>query len=322
MIKIFKIGNLSYTPFDRNFIEQDFLYLKNRGIEITDSKKNANIFVASDFNNLRRFIFRNPFLSKYLLWTNEPRFSKVTTESFRIPLLYRKIHVMNVYNGTVFTNNVTYQKSRFLKQKKMHPLNSSFILKNRKLVALMSYYHGGLHSKLVIEGNNIDLIKKRTDLALYGHNRNLIDIFGKGWPQNIAKEDSRTGQWGARKREVLQQYNFNLAFENTVAPFYVTEKIWDSIENYCLPIYYGGLTSTIYEIFPKNSFIDFSQFEDAKSLYDFIQSITNEEYKTRMNKCIAVYNEFAGKPLSFWENTKKKMLDNIAEICHKITFEK
>lgn len=319
MIKVFKIGNLSYTPFDENFIEKDFIYLKKNGINITTDKKNADLYVASDYNNLRRFIIKNPFLNKYLLWTNEPRFSKVANETFRIPPLFKKINVVNVYNGKVFINNVTYQKSRFLKGNKLEHLNSSFTLEDKKVVALMSYYKGGENSKLIIDGINVDLIKKRSDLALYGFKKNLIDIFGKGWPEGVSKEDSRSGNWVNRKQEILQPYHFNLAFENTVAPFYITEKIWDSIENYCLPIYYGGLTSTIYEVFPDKSFIDYSQFENPKELYNFVQSMTDEEYKTRMNKCISVYNHFIEKPKSFWENSKMKMLNNIVEICGKIT---
>ena len=319
MINFFKIGNLTYTPFNENFIKNDFLYLKENGLDVTENKRNADIFIASDFNNLKRFIISNPFLSNYLLWTNEPRFSTVENETFRIPPYFKKINVANVYNGKVFINNVTYQKSRFTDKKKLNLLKTSFNFKNKKVVALMSYYNGGKNSKLIIGGTNVDLIKKRSDLALYGFHHDLIDIFGKGWPCGVSKEDSRIGNWVKRKKEILQSYHFNLAFENTIAPFYVTEKIWDSIENYCLPIYYGGSTSTIYQIFPEKSFIDYSEFENPKDLYSFIQSMTNVEYKSRINKCINVYNDFIEKPDSFWVYSKKKMLNNILEICKAIT---
>ena len=64
-----------------------------------------------------------------------------------------------------------------------------------------------------------------------------------GWPKGVSKEDSREGDWVERKKQLLDNYHFNLSFENTAAYNYMTEKIWDSIENYCLPIYYGKHTN-------------------------------------------------------------------------------
>ncbi len=92
----------------------------------------------------------------------------------------------------------------------------------------------------------------------------------------------------------------------------MTEKIWDSIENYCLPIYYGKQTNA-YSLFPKNSFIDYSNFESPSELFDFISKMNNEEFVQRMNKCITVYNGISSKGNDFVKKERQKMLDKIIE---------
>jgi alpha(1,3/1,4) fucosyltransferase len=43
------------------------------------------------------------------------------------------------------------------------------------------------------------------------------------------------------KVEFLQRYKFNIAFENCVKPYYVTEKIVQPFKSNCIPIYRGGI---------------------------------------------------------------------------------
>lgn len=41
------------------------------------------------------------------------------------------------------------------------------------------------------------------------------------------------------KQEILQRYRFNLCFENDLYPNYLTEKVFDSYEAECIPIWWG-----------------------------------------------------------------------------------
>ncbi|WP_281683310.1 glycosyltransferase family 10 domain-containing protein [Zunongwangia profunda] len=314
MIKVYKLDSLKYTPFDENFILNDYLYLSER-LKFVEHPKDAKIIITSS----EKHIFRNPSLllrnKKFLIWTNEPRVS-TKQKSFRLFNLFSKIHVMNVYTKSVFVNQVTYQKKRF---KSNSPLSLEVnYKKDKQCVALMSFYNGGRNSKLIVNSNNVDLIKLRSEIALYGYKYGFLDIYGKGWPQGISKEDSRNNNWVERKKEILGKYRFNLCFENTIAENYITEKIWDSIENYCLPIYFGGMGHSIYKIFPKNGFIDYAEFKTPKELFDYIAQISEVEYNERLQKCIAVYNSFIAKPESFWIDTKKQQLDKIIETCENM----
>lgn len=311
MIYYYKIDGLRYTPFDENFWLKDFKYLASNGLKPTVDKKTADLYISSNTKDLKRFILRNPSKKNYLLWTNEPRNSTTGSDTFYPLLLPLKVHVMNVYTNNVFVSNVNYQEQRFSQNQPLIPLKNNFNFNNKKVVVLMSYYNGGKNSRLVIRDCNIDLVKMRSDIAIYGFNQNLIDIYGAGWPEGMSIEDSRTRNWVLRKKELLFPYNFNLCFENTVYPKYITEKIWDSIENYCLPIYYGGQKSSIYEVFPKDSFIDYADFKNPIELFEYIRNVDEKEYIRRMNLCLKVYNSFIENSIDYWNKISKQRLDFI-----------
>ena len=99
-------------------------------------------------------------------------------------------------------------------------------------------------------GRNIDLQEYRQELALLLQKWGFCDIYGSSWPASTTIEGtSREGAWWDAKREILENYAINIAFENTIIPNYVTEKIWDAVVCGCLPVYHG-VDNGIYEIFP------------------------------------------------------------------------
>ncbi len=183
----------------------------------------------------------------------------------------------------------------------------------------MSYYNGVETQPLMREGKNIDLINLRSTIAMEGFKRTKVDIYGRGWPSGVIIEDSRGGQWKGPKLEILKSYNFNLCFENTIASNYITEKIWDSIAGYCLPIYYGE-GNNIYELFPENSFVDYSKINNPLKLFNYISEMTEAEYILRLNKCINVYNSISqSQSESFVWGNRKHSLDKIILKLKEIT---
>lgn len=175
---------------------------------------------------------------------------------------------MNIYNKNVFVNNTSIHAKIILDSLNKVDLNNLQV-KSRKIVALMSHYQGENAPKLIYKNQNIDLIALRTKIIFQGYNKGLLEIYGKGWPNGMVKEDSRDGDWVNSKKIILKDYRFNLCFENTSFYNYMTEKIWDSISNYCLPIYYSNNTN-IYDLFPRDSFIDFNEFESIEAMFSYI----------------------------------------------------
>lgn len=313
-IKLFKVSNFSYTPFN-NFNPGDLDYLKAYNIEIVNSSKEADIIISQNFKHIKKHFWKFIFGKKFLVWTLEPRFDThfLSTKKYFFGLF--KCHFMNIYTQDVFVSNLTFHAG--MMSTRLEPISEDFQLNSKQIVALMSCYKGLNSEKLIYNNQNIDLIATRTEIALEGNKLGILDVYGKGWPSGVSKEDSREGDWPTRKKELLKPYHFNLCFENTASPNYMTEKIWGSIQDYCLPIYYGKNTNA-YDLFPKDSFLDYSEFKNPTELFDYINMINTQEYIARMNKCIAVYNSINEKGPDFVKEERKKMLDKIVEKLHSI----
>lgn len=78
-----------------------------------------------------------------------------------------------------------------------------------------------------------------------------------------------------RKRDILSSYTFALVIENANFEFWITEKIWDSMINGVIPIYYGAANITSF--IPENCFINLANFDCPKDLLNFIDKMTNEQ---------------------------------------------
>lgn len=113
-----------------------------------------------------------------------------------------------------------------------------------------------------------------------------IDYAGK-WRNNT---DRLWNECENNKKRFLLHYRFNICPENMDAKEYVTEKIWDSIEAGCIPIYSGALEKPEPNIFNKDFFILWSFDNDNKEKIHEIQRISNDEeyYFMKMNKRVFV----------------------------------
>lgn len=312
-INLYKASSFKYTPFD-DFVSGDLKFLRENDIYIVDSFKEADIIISQNYKHLKKYFFKGFLRKKFLIWTLEPRFDTHLKSPIKLFFGLFNCYVMNVYTKDVFTSNLAFHAAMI--NKKLKELPNDFKLNTKKIIALMSYFKGVNSEPLYVQGSNRDLISLRSKIALEGHKLGLLDICGRGWPKGISKEDSRDGDWGLRKAELMKPYSFNLCFENTAAYNYMTEKIWGSIENYCLPIYYGKHTN-VYKLFPENSFIDYSIFKMPSELFEFIEKMSSEQFIERMNLCIAVYNSIKLKGEDFVKQERERMLSSLVkEIKH------
>lgn len=75
------------------------------------------------------------------------------------------------------------------------------------------------------------------------------DIYGRGLPEWANGFGSVENKW-----HVMAPYHYNLAIENYADnDWYVSEKLWDALLGWCLPIYYGGPAAD--KLLPPGSFI-------------------------------------------------------------------
>ncbi len=300
MITVCPVGSsLRYTPFNRpseisglvagapfnDLAARDML--QSQGIEFRD-EADADILVSGTFKGLAKSLLKYGNRKRYLIWTIEPRFDTCFAAQRRYPFL-PPIHIFNLYSHPFEDNLFFFPKGQSLMQLRRF---SGFEERSqqRRIITLMTH-QAGRDWRLPYEGRDLDLCNLRTEIAIAAHRQDRIDIHGRKWPQNIAVQGESRGNkdWRNLKTGILQDYHFNLCFENTNWPYYCSEKIWQAIQGGCLPIYYGE-GNRIYDDFPEDSFIDYAQLGSPEALFWFLDEMLPQEFLERYNRCVETYN--------------------------------
>jgi hypothetical protein len=287
LIKVF-LDKLLYSPFDFPEFKDKFI---KENIRVVTNPSIAHVIMSSYLKVLNKYTINFGKIKKYLLWTHEPYHDITLTKSIKLKN-GAVINIMNVYTGDVFTHNFRYfyfSHPIDLLSIDLIPDPTKKVIDNTKkyLVALSTYYPQDYY-----KNNPHTLLPKRYELIEYGFQHNLLDVHGKDWDKHsfVRSLGNTRNQSDRRqsKQEILEDYKFNICIENVDYPYYVTEKIWEPIKYGCLPIYYAN--STIYQVFPENSFIDYRNFINPKDLYDYVLNMTEEEYVVRFNRCVDSFN--------------------------------
>ncbi|HEY9599130.1 MAG TPA: glycosyltransferase family 10 [Cyanophyceae cyanobacterium] len=88
-----------------------------------------------------------------------------------------------------------------------------------------------------------------------------FDLYGRGlpdWAKGYGKVDDK---WN-----IMSPYYYNLAIENYAAnDWYVSEKLWDALLAWCLPIYYGGTAAD--KLLPPGSFLRLPSLDEKGLAY-------------------------------------------------------
>lgn len=88
-----------------------------------------------------------------------------------------------------------------------------------------------------------------------------FDLYGRDLP-DWAKGYGKVGD----KTNVMSPYYYNLAIENYAEnDWYVSEKLWDALLAWCLPIYYGG--SAANKLLPPSSFLRLPSLDEKGLAY-------------------------------------------------------
>jgi hypothetical protein len=94
-------------------------------------------------------------------------------------------------------------------------------------------------------------------------------------PGKVLNNHPPIGGRGDQRHKVdfLQDYRFNIAFENSYHPGYVTEKIIHPMAARCIPIYWGGISALRY--FNEGSFVWCGNSGSADRIIDRVLEIDN-----------------------------------------------
>ncbi|MGF1496824.1 MAG: glycosyltransferase family 10 domain-containing protein [Elainellaceae cyanobacterium] len=88
-----------------------------------------------------------------------------------------------------------------------------------------------------------------------------IDFYGRDLPETVAAVGPVGNKWYA-----MAPYYYNLAIENYADNgWYVSEKLWDALLAWCLPIYYGGPAAD--KLLPPESFLRLPSLDEKGIAY-------------------------------------------------------
>lgn len=99
------------------------------------------------------------------------------------------------------------------------------------------------------------------------------------------------------KSEVLKHTRFAICYENVRdLPGYITEKIFDCFFSGCVPVYWGA--SNVTDYIPDNCFIDRRKFTDTEAVYLYLESITEEDFRSYQQHIVDFLASEAARPFS------------------------
>jgi hypothetical protein len=115
------------------------------------------------------------------------------------------------------------------------------------------------------------------------------------------------------KLDTIAQYQFTLAFENAVAPDYVTEKFYDPLLAGSVPVYLGA--PNIETFAPgDHCFINVAEFADPRSLAGHLRAVSQDEDQYQQ------YLAWKSRPLrpAFVRLLEQQTKHVFARLCEKI----
>jgi hypothetical protein len=138
----------------------------------------------------------------------------------------------------------------------------------------------------------------------------MVDSYGK-FLKNRSVAEPDVGS--STKLTVIGRYHFYLALENSIAPDYVTEKIFDALLAGTVPIYRGA--PNFREFVPEGSFIDATTFNGPKSLAEYLHHLVENPTD------YAAYFAWRHKPLlpSLLEKTARIELEPFIRLQRIVT---
>lgn len=99
------------------------------------------------------------------------------------------------------------------------------------------------------------------------------------------------------KGTVMRRSKFAYCYENTIGPDnYITEKIFDSFLNGCVPVYWGA--QNVLEHIPADCFIDRRQFRDTAAVHQHLVSMSPEAHAGYQDNVIHFLRSERARPFN------------------------
>ncbi len=177
------------------------------------------------------------------------------------------------------------------------PKYLSLISANKRIHKLRRLYSGIMNLAHPLPTfTNIELYKERLKLIEYFSYDPAFDLYGHDWQKPVRytfgryNKNIKASYRGevANKFKTLQNYKFNLSFENCVYGGYITEKIIDAMFAGSIPTYLGAPDISSYV--PSSCFVDFRNFKNLKELDHYLKNMSKSTYMGYVENIVKFLN--------------------------------
>lgn len=266
------------------------------GIELTRWLPTADVIVAPDVARLQALRRVLPW-KRYLVYADDPRHDRWPEQEYPARGPFPAIHVANVFSGDVFVDNYSFCAIHEIGVPP-HPSavdEEHFRRREKTLAAALAASPSMRTAPPPPLGTNLHAA--RVAIVEAAFRAGFARVLGGGWPSEYGAADTgyaaqtaagSTVPWSRMKLDWLGRYWFNLCLENTLAPHYVTEKIWHAVIAGCVPVYYGR-GSTILADFPPGSFVDAADFDEPAALVEHLREMSATRACEIYNAAVAAY---------------------------------
>jgi hypothetical protein len=147
--------------------------------------------------------------------------------------------------ATLFTRNAALSADVILGIWKKAAIKRAYYLEKRKTLN---------YAIKNTEAGVVGLSLYRSQIAEMDDGAGVIRV-GQGWGSAVRRQDRP--DWHLEKLAALDRRAFMVsALENTAAPNYITEKIFDAFATLAIPFYYAGPDHAIRRVIGESSFVD------------------------------------------------------------------
>lgn len=255
-------------------------------------------------NGAKAVVFHNyhPFFSKAKI-NQLPRGNRILVmwEPPSVLLEMYSDEILSLFDKVYTWNDDLVDGKKFFKMNYnvLQPMQENLpSFEERKLLCMVA-------SNLKFNDFEEELYSTRRALARFfeEYPEGIFDLYGRRW------EGFRHAKGTIpSKHETIKEYKFNICFENTKQPGYITEKIFDCFATGTVPIYYGA--TNVDQYIPKGCFIDYRQFKNEKEMLEYIQKISKEEYEEYVENMRLYLNSEEAQQFS-QETFAKTLIDAI-----------
>lgn len=284
-------------------------YLKKRDIDLNTidfwSKEKSNsedVYVALDHKNFFRKFFRR-FREKKYPKVNLENFKKRILFQVEPPVVMPEVYInigrlSKIYDEMHFALKINNSNCKYFYIPR--PYNDVLVdfwnKKRRKFLIMINvnkkpplFQLSRFFQNKRLFSFEKELIGERLKIIDFFAQKGELDLYGPAWEKTPpfpywgykkSAQKALKGKWVDSKYEKLSEYNFAIAFENSINRGFIGEALFDCFYAGTVPIYLGA--SDIEKHIPENCFIDFRKFKNYEELRNYIKSLSEpdiEKYK-------------------------------------------